>query len=279
MAASAEAGVPALALLGAGAGLDATLAALDGGPAGWRVLLCTLGSPADQTLVEVWQARGERHVEYVPVSLDATPAQRLAALLRAAGGDVIVLAPGSVPAPRSLEGMARALHAAGAVASATPWSNDGELAAFPRIGERHSVPEDLDAVAALLDRDQADEAIPLGGCHAVALSGRGLAAVGGPDDASYFSSYAALVDLFLRQAAFGWRHVLASRCYIGARLEQGPGMGDMHQLTARYPDYGRQVAEFLMRDPLRELRAELAAAPAKGTMRQAPPSPQGDLFG
>jgi hypothetical protein len=279
VAESAEAGVPALALLGAGAGLDATLQALTGGPEGWRIVLCTPGSPADQALVAAWAARGGRHVEHVPMSPDATPAQRLGGLVRAAAGDVVVLAPGAVPAPGSLEGMARALRDAPGAASATAWSNDGELVAFPRIGECQPLPEDLAAVAARLDRGQGDALVPIGGCHAVALSGQGLAAVGGLDATSYFSTYAMLVDLYLRQSAFGWRHLLATRCYVGARQEQGPGMGDMQQLTARYPDYGRLVAEFLMRDPLRDLRAQLASAPVVGPLSPATPSPQGDLFG
>lgn len=278
MAQSAEAGVPALALLGAGAGLDATLDALSDGPTGWRLLLCTPESPADRVLVRAWEERCGRRLEQVAVPLEATPAQRLAALLQAAAGDVLVLAPGSVPAPCSLEGMAHALRGGTRLASATAWSNDGELAGFPRIGERQCVPDDLAAVTPRLDRGQADEPLPIGGCHAVALSGQALRAVGGLDDASYFSTYAALVDLFLRQSALGWQHLLATRSYVGARLEQGPGMGDMQQLTARYPDYGRQVAEFLMRDPLRGLRAELASPPVAGPQLPAA-SPQGDLFG
>lgn len=270
--------MPALALLGTGAGLDASLQALSEGPTGWPVLLCTPGAPADDALVQAWEAARGRRIERVEAPLDATPAQRLSRLCKAAAGDVLVLAPGAVPAPGSLEGLARALDVGGRVASATPWSNDGELTAFPRIGERQPLPDDLATVAARLRQAGSDPQLPIGGCHAVGLSGRALAAAGGLDDASYFSTYASLVDLFLRQSAFGWRHLLAARCYVGAMLEQGPGMGDMQQLTTRYPEYARQVAEFLMRDPLRGLRAELAAMPPAGTA-PAPPTPQGDLFG
>lgn len=279
MAQSAEVGTPGLALLGTGAGLDATLDALSGAPTNWRVLLCTPGAPADQALVGAWEARCGRAVERVPVSVDAAPAQRLAALVERIEGDVVVLSPGAVPAPGSLVGLVRALGDGARVASATPWSNDGELAGFPRIGERQPFPDDLSALSTRLERGQEDQVLPIGGCHAVALSRRGLAAVGGLDDASYFSTYATLLDLFLRQSAFGWRHLLAARCYVGARLEQGPGMGDMQQLTGRYPDYGRQVAEYLMRDPLRGLRAELASAPPEGPLSPAATPPQGDLFG
>lgn len=279
MAPSAEAGVPALALLGAGAGLDATLQALGVDPPQWRVVMCMPGSPADRSLVEAWAARRGRDVEFVPVPLDATPAQRLAALLAAAAADVVVLPPGSVPAPGSLEALVRSLHAGERVASATPWSNDGELAGFPRIGERQPFPEDLGALSTRLERSAADAGLPIAGCHAVALAHAAVGAVGGLDDTSYFSTYASLVDLFLRQSAFGWCHRLATRSYVGSRQEQGPGVGDMQQLTLRYPDYGRRVAEFLMSDPLRSVRAELAAEPAEGALSAASVSLQGDLFG
>lgn len=269
--------MPAVALLGTGAGLDATLAALEqqSRPRS-RVLLCLPLGPADTAVLESWQSRSGLHVERVELPPEASPAIRLAALVDAAGCDVVVLAPGCVPAPGALAALIDALAGGNDVASATPWSNDGELCSFPRLGERNPPPEDLAEAAARVAACPERPDIPLGGCHAVALRFDALREAGGIDCETFASAYAALVDLFLRQRAGGRRHLLAGSAFVVAGGEQGPGMDDLRQLNARYPGYGAQVATFLMQDPLRALRGSLVARPrAPSAQARA----QGDLFG
>jgi hypothetical protein len=275
VAARTEVPPAVVALLGSGAALDLTLDSLRPSRKTWRGVVCAPRVPADAAMLSAWEDTTGLRFERVAVAADASPARRLAVLLEAAGSDVIVLGPGVSPAPGSLATMASSLAHDPRIASATPWSNDGELAGFPRIGECQPVPGDLAMLEATLQRVPGDPELPLGGCHAIALSARALREVGGLDAESWFSTYAALTDLTLRQGAHGWRHVLCGRAYVAAHLEQGPTLDDLHLLNARYPTYGRQVAEFLMHDPLRELRVSLTAVPHTAPAEAAA---QPDLF-
>lgn len=275
MAAGPEPAPATLVLLGSGEVLDATLKAIGDAGAGLPVLSCQPDSPHDAALLDAARDRAGMDLELVAVAADATPAQRLSRLLGRAAGDVVVLSPGACPAGRAIEQMLSALTG-DHVASATPWGNDGELAAFPRIGELNEAPADPDGLAARLANAGQRPELPVPGCHALALSRAGLKACGGLDGSTYFSSYAALVDLGLRQVAMGWRHLLAANAFVVSTQTQGPGLGDMQALCARYPEYGRRVAEFLMADPLRALRAQLAVP----GVRRGPVATvsQGDLF-
>src|SRR5690606_41767936 len=69
--------------------------------------------------------------------------------LQACGeADVVVLAPDAIPAPGWLQQLAACLARDAAIATATPWSNAGEAAAWPRIGEIAPVPGDLARIGA-----------------------------------------------------------------------------------------------------------------------------------
>ena len=192
-------------------GLDACLAALDAGtPPGTRVWLAddARAGPRGHAIVEAWIARTPLQAHYTRRQRVVGDVAHLDEALAACGdADVVVLAPDAQPAPGWLAQLAACLARDAAIATATPWSNAGETAAWPRIGEIAPVPADLERIArACAAMPPVHPELPAAVGHAVALRGSARKRVGGLDAASYGSWHAALVDLSLRLAGLGWRN-------------------------------------------------------------------------
>lgn len=259
--------------------LDACLAALDvstkpGTPV-WLADDAQAG-PRGYAIIERWIARTPLKADYTRRQRAVGEVAHLDEVLKACGdADVAVLAPDSVPAPGWLSRLSAALASDGAIASATPWSNAGEAAAWPRIGEIDPVPGDLERLArAAAGMPALHPELPAAVTHAVLLRGSARQRAGGLDADSYGSWYAALIDLSLRLAGLGWRNVLCDTAFVARRGEGVPFDGDMDAIAARWPDWHARLANFLMQDPLRASRTQLEGLLAS----LGPPEPQRDLF-
>lgn len=259
--------------------LDACLAALDAGtPAGTRVWLAddACAGPRGLAVVERWLARTPLRAEYSRRQRGVGEAAHLDEALKACGdADVVVLAPDAIPAPGWLQELAACFARDAAIATATPWCNAGEAAAWPRIGEIDPIPDDLGRIGrACAALPPLYPELPAAVGHAVLLRGSARVRAGGLDGASYGSWYAALIDLSLRLAGLGWRNVLCETAFVGRGGEGGIGEGDMQALAARWPDWHARLADFIMRDPLRDTRVRLQQTQAQ--LAGAPP--QRELF-
>lgn len=242
--------------------LDACLAALEAGtPAGSRVWLAddAQAGPRGLAIIERWLACTALQADYTRRARHVGEVEHLDDMLRACGdADVIVLSPDAIPAP----GWARALHAClqrdAAIATATPWCNAGEAAAWPRVGEVAPVPRSTTALAqATAAMPPMHPELPSAIDHAVIVRGSARRRAGGLDSASYASWYAALIDLSLRLSGLGWRNVLCETTFVARGGEGGPCDGDMDALAARWPGWHARLATFLMDDPLRAMRESL----------------------
>jgi len=259
--------------------LDRCLGALDAGtPAGTRIWLAddAQAGPRALAIIERWLVR-------TPLAADYTRRQRMAGevahideALKACGdADVAVLAPDTMPAPGWLQQLVACLARDAAIATATPWCNAGESAAWPRCGEVAPLPEDPERLArAAATLPPLHPELPAAVGHAVLLRGSARRRAGGLDADSYGSWYAALVDLSLRLSGLGWRNALCETAYVGRGGEGGPYEGDMDALAARWPDWHARIANFLMTDPLRETRERLTLHYAQVDLPQS----QRDLF-
>jgi hypothetical protein len=189
--------------------------------------------------------------------------------------DVVVLAPDAQPAPGWLTQLTACLARDSAIATATPWSNAGEVAAWPRVGEIEPMPADLERLArACAAMAPMHPELPAAVGHAVLLRGRARQRAGGLDAASYGSWMAALIDLSLRLSGLGWRNALCETAFVARPAEGFPFDGDMDALAVRWPAWHARLAQFLMGDPLRHVREELSAKLAT----VGPPAPQRELF-
>ncbi|QNN71594.1 glycosyltransferase family 2 protein [Thermomonas carbonis] len=259
--------------------LDASLAALDAStPVGTRVWLADDAQvgPRGNAIIERWLAHTPLQAAHTRRASPIGDAAHLDEALRACGdADVAILASDARPTPGWLEHLHDCLARDPSIATATPWSNAGEAAAWPRIGEIVEV----DASPARLARACAQlgnthPSLPSAVTHAVLIRGAARARAGGLDPASYRSWYAALIDLSLRMSGLGGRNALCETAFVLREVEGKPAEGDMDALSVRWPAWHAQLAHFLMDDPLRALRERMAEALAgdDGT----PPQP--DLF-
>lgn len=245
--------------------LDACLAALDAAtPAGTRVWLADDAQvgPRGMTVIQAWVGRTCLQAEYTRRPRPIGPVAHLDEALRACGdADVAVLAPDARPVAGWLEALCACFASDAAIATATPWCNAGETAAWPRIGEAESLPKDVGPLAAACTQVPAHyPELPAAVDHAVLLRARARQRAGGLDAASYASWYAALIDLSLRMSGLGWRNVLCDNAFVAREGEGGAVEGDVEALAARWPGWHERLANFLMRDPLHRAREHLRMA-------------------
>ena len=262
--------------------LDACLAALDAGtPPGTRVWLAddAHAGPRGLAIIERWLAHTPLQADYTRRDRRLGEVAHVDQMLAACGeADAIVLAADAVPAPGWAAQLAACFARDASIASATPWCNAGEVAAWPRIGEVSPMPADVGRIArACAAMPPLHPELPAAVAHAVILRGSARRRAGGLDAASYGSWYAALIDLSLRLSGLGWRNVLCENAFVARGGEGGPADGDMDALGARWPGWHARLANFLMDDPLRQVREQLARrhADADGPRRQQELFPAG----
>ena len=205
-----------------------------------------------------------------------------------AGEDVVLLNSDTVPAEGWLQRLRRCLAGDARIATATPWSNNAEICSLPHLCRPGPIPDDPDRWAqACLDSCAGEyPELPTGVGFAMAIRRQVLDRIGGFDAATFGRGYGEENDFCLRAEGHGYRNVLCADAFVahqgGASFSpEGltPGGGNLARLLARYPDYNRRVAEFIMADPLRPLRErvlERYAALAAG--RPDATALQGSLF-
>jgi hypothetical protein len=259
--------------------LDACLAALDAGtPQGTRVWLAddAQAGPRGAAIIEHWLARTPLAADYSRRRRSIGEVPHLDQILAAcADSDVVVLAPDAIPTPGWLSQLTACFARDAAIATATPWCNAGETAAWPRCGEIAPLPDDAERLArACAALPPLHPELPAAIAHCVALRGSARKRAGGLDTASYGSWYASLVDLSLRLSGLGWRNALCETAFVARGGEGTPADGDLDVLAVRWPGWHARLAQFLMNDPLHGMRAQLTQAYAQ----VEPITPQRELF-
>ncbi len=259
--------------------LDACLGSLEAGtPAGTRIWLAddAQAGPRGLAIVERWLQRTRMQADYTRRPRPVGEVAHLEEMLRACGdADVVVLAPDAQPLPGWLQQLSACLARDASIATATPWCNAGEAAAWPRLGEISPPPADFERTAqACAMMPPMHPELPAGIAHAVAIRGSARKRAGGLDASSYASWYAALIDLSLRLSGLGWRNALCETAFVARGGEGLPGDGDMDAINARWPAWHARLANFLMEDPVRSLREQLTSL----YLEAGAPEPQRELF-
>ncbi|MGX5730512.1 glycosyltransferase family 2 protein [Pseudoxanthomonas beigongshangi] len=259
--------------------LDACLGSLEAGtPAGTRIWLAddAQAGPRGLAIVERWLQRTRMQADYTRRPRPVGEVAHLEEMLRACGdADVVVLAPDAQPLPGWLQQLSACLARDASIATATPWCNAGEAAAWPRLGEISTPPADFERTAqACAMMPPMHPELPAGIAHAVAIRGSARKRAGGLDASSYASWYAALIDLSLRLSGLGWRNALCETAFVARGGEGLPGDGDMDAINARWPAWHARLANFLMEDPVRSLREQLTSL----YLEAGAPEPQRELF-
>ena len=154
------------------------------------------------------------------------------------------------------------------IATATPWSNNGEIVSIPRFCHANPPPPDPQAVAVTIAQSGTpqypDMPTAVGFC--MAISQTALQKIGGFDEETFGLGYGEENDFCQRAEKAGMRNVLCDDAYVvhhgGASfspLGLKPDENSMQRLLNKHPDYQEKVAEFIRLDPLKTRRQEILA--------------------
>lgn len=189
--------------------------------------------------------------------------------MRRTPGDVVLLNSDTVVTPGWLDGLQRCLASDASIATATPWTNNGEITSLPAFCEANPEPPDAAAVAAVIARSGAasypDLPTAVGFCMAV--SRRAIDRVGLFDEEAFGRGYGEENDFSMRARQAGMRNVLCDDVYVvhlGGRsfgpIGLRPDASSMERLLSRHPGYLEDVQEFIRLDPLASRRRSLLRA-------------------
>lgn len=268
-----EAGIDiVIPVYNAAALLGACLKALDAcTPASSRVLIIDDASPdpAIAPLLQDWAVQSALAVRVITNPSNLGFVGTVNRAFRETQGDALLLNADTEVTPGWLDRMRAALASAPDVATVTPFSNNAEICSWPQFCRKQPPPDDKNAIAAAFAQSTPSyPALPTAVGFCMLIRRQALEQLGDFDHATFGRGYGEENDFCMRASAHGWRHVLADDAYVVhagggsfSPLGLAPGGENMQRLLARYPDYGRRVAEFIAADPLAEARERVKGLP------------------
>ncbi len=184
-------------------------------------------------------------------------------------GDVVLLNSDTIVTTGWLEGLQRCLDSGSNIATATPWTNNGEIVSLPRFCARNPVPEAVEAVAAVIGRTGMAmyPELPTAVGFCMAISRAAIDSLGVFDEDLFGLGYGEENDFSQRAIAAGLKNVLCDDVYVAhvggsSFLPRGlaPNEASMQRLLSRHPGYLAIVEQFIATDPLSGRREELLEA-------------------
>jgi GT2 family glycosyltransferase len=189
--------------------------------------------------------------------------------MKSTRGDVVLLNSDTVLTAGWLEGLKRCLDSDPDIATATPWTNNGEIASIPEFCRSNPVPAALSRIAekiAIAGQVVYPE-IPTAVGFCMAISRSSLDTLGLFDQDLFGLGYGEENDFSMRASNAGLRNVLCDDVYvahIGGRSFAPRGLAPdeaaMNKLLSRHPGYLERVQEFIAGDPLKARRDEVINA-------------------
>ena len=186
--------------------------------------------------------------------------------MRLADTDVVLLNSDTGVTRGWLQSLADCLDSDDSIATATPWSNNGEIVSIPKFCVCNPVPRDPEVIASIIkscgQASYPEMPTAVGFCMAISL--RAIKLIGLFDEATFGLGYGEENDFCQRAEQAGLRNVLCDDAYVvhhgGASfgpLGLKPDEESMQRLLAKHPDYLRKVSEFIKTDPLQPRRQQI----------------------
>jgi len=220
------------------------------------------------TLLDSWATRSDHH-ELVRFRENQGFVRAANHGLAACPGDVILLNSDTRVTSGWFDALSRCLDSDPQIATATPWTNNGEVASFPGFCRANPVPPDPEALAraAAASKGPGYPDLPTAVGFCMAIARRAIEAIGLFDEAAFGRGYGEENDFSLRAAAAGMRNVLCDDAYVvhlgGQSFEPlglRPDEHSMQRLLRKHPDYLATVSAFIEADPLAGRRARFLNA-------------------
>ncbi len=181
-------------------------------------------------------------------------------------GDVVVLNSDTLVTPGWLQALGNCLASDPEIATATPWSNNGEIVSFPHFCTAGPVPENPAELAAAM-RSAGSPVYPglptaVGFC--MAISRQAIERIGLFDEETFGRGYGEENDFSMRAIAEGMKNVLCDNAYVAhhgggsfAPLGLRPDSDSMRRLLGKHPRYKKLIEDFILEDPLQGRRLAL----------------------
>ncbi|WP_306580188.1 glycosyltransferase family 2 protein, partial [Pseudomonas sp.] len=169
-----------------------------------------------------------------------------------------------------LDRLRQAAYSDASIASATPFTNNGELMSFPRSQISHGMPSaaeqaELDDLARNTQSTPVDIETGCGFC--LYIKREALDTVGYLDELHLARGYGEETDWCLRARSLGWTHVGAPNVFVAHQGGISFGAEKMLRvaqnnavLRKRYPDASARYQAFCLRDPIKPARDALQRA-------------------
>jgi GT2 family glycosyltransferase len=184
-------------------------------------------------------------------------------------GNVILLNSDTLVTPGWYERLQICLNSDLSIATATPWTNNGEIASLGGMCLNKQVPENPDFVAKVIQSagPAVYPEIPTAVGFCVAISRRAIDQLGVFDQDLFGLGYGEENDFSMRAREAGLRNVLCDDVFVahvGGRSFEPRGMrpdeGSMNRLLSRHPTYQDIIHQFITSDPLANRRNQLLTA-------------------
>lgn len=185
-----------------------------------------------------------------------------------AENDVVLLNSDTEVTSGWLQRLSDCLHSDPAIATATPWSNNGEIVSIPVFCQANQPPPNPQAVAESIGACGTPQypQMPTAVGFCMAISHNALEQIGGFDEATFGLGYGEENDFCQRAEQAGLKNVLCDDAYVvhhgGASfspLGLKPDEHSMQRLLNKHPEYETKVSGFISADPLKARREEILA--------------------
>ena len=225
--------------------------------------------PAVATVLNKWRQNSSSGWQFLSNEKNLGFVATVNCGMRSVDTDVILLNSDTEVTPGWLEGLQRCLASDASIATATPWTNNGEIASLPVFCQQNPPPADRKQIAGII-ADTGTPAYPelptaVGFC--MAISRKAIAQVGVFDERTFGLGYGEENDFSMRVRKAGFRNVLCDDVYVvhlGGRsfgpLGLKPDADTMDRLLALHPEYLSLVQAFIQQDPLSSRRQDLIDA-------------------
>ncbi len=178
--------------------------------------------------------------------------------MRMAGNDLVLLNSDTEVTVGWLQCLHNCLASDDRIATATPWSNNGEIVSIPEFCVANPPPSNPDRIARVIAACGAPgyPEMPTAVGFCMAVSRRVIDQVGLFDEETFGLGYGEENDFYQRAEKAGFRNVLCDDAYVVHHgnasfgpLDIKPDAMSMQRLLNKHPDYEQKVSEFIRNDP------------------------------